>query len=315
MHVSLTAAKTVVTRFAGRAGLRVSKHLPEILTGLGIVGGVATVVTAAKSTLELETNTAEGRRLVEGHKVLRKTRTEEEYSNQQYAKDMIISYARVAQGVIKTYAIPFALGVASATAVLGAVGILKQRNAAITAAYNMLDAGYRAYKKKVVEAVGEEKEAEISRSFGPEEVVTPCDRANLDKCELEDLAKKLKEKNEKNKPSPYAVWIDPKNQNWDDHSMDNTMFALRSIQNFMNDKLRAKGHLFLNDVRRALGVPDTKAGAVTGWYLGDDTGDGFVDFQMDRLEDLVNSPFGHDMRNGFWVELNVDGVVYDKIGG
>ena len=78
MNITISTAKTVVTRFAGRAGLQITKHLPEILTGLGIAGGIATVVTAAKSTLELQDSIAEGVRLVEGHKKLREEKPEDE---------------------------------------------------------------------------------------------------------------------------------------------------------------------------------------------------------------------------------------------
>ena len=53
MHFTLNAAKTVVTRLAGRATLQISNHLPEILTGLGIVGGAATVFTADSASQPL----------------------------------------------------------------------------------------------------------------------------------------------------------------------------------------------------------------------------------------------------------------------
>ena len=314
MNISLTMAKTAVTRFAGRAGLQLSKHLPEILTGLGIAGGVATVVTAAKSTLELEENTAEGRRLVEGHKKLREERSEEEYSKQQYAKDMIISYARLAEGYIKTYAIPAALGAASITAFLGAVGILKQRNAAITAAYNMLDASYRAYKKRVVDEVGEETEAKISGRYkAPTADADTGDEKTGDES-LCELAKKLRGREAEGKPSPYAAYFSRGNPNWD-MTLEDALWFVECIERFMNDKLTSKGHLFLNDVYRALGLPDTKAGAVTGWIKTAGCGDGFIDLGLDKLRKQMDSPFGNDMQDGFWVEFNVDGVIYDMIGG
>ena len=314
MQASILAAKTVVTRFAGRAGLQLTKHLPEILTGLGVVGGVASVVTAAKSTMELEANTAEGRRLVEGHKKLREERSEEEYSKQQYAKDMIISYARLAEGYIKTYAIPAALGAASITAFLGAVGILKQRNAAITAAYNMLDAAYKSYKKSVVEVVGEEKEAEIANNQNANDVICETDREKMSQKELEKLAKKLEKKGAPGQPSPYAVWFDRTNPNWD-ATLENTMFFLKCTQNFMNDKLSAKGHLFTNDVYRALGMQDTKPGSVTGWVKNNRQGDGFVDLGLEKLQQQVDSAFGNNLKDGFWIELNVDGVIFDLLEG
>lgn len=314
MNITISTAKTVVTRFAGRAGLQITKHLPEILTGLGIAGGIATVVTAAKSTLELQDNIAEGVRLVEGHKKLREEKSEDEYSKATYAKDMLISYSRVATGVIKTYAIPAAFGMASVTAILGAVGILKKRNAAITAAYNLLDASYRAYKKRVVDEVGEETEAKISGRYkAPTTDADTSDEKTGDES-LCELAKKLRGREAEGKPSPYAAFFSRSNANWD-ITLEDALWFVECVEKFMNDKLTSKGHLFLNDVYRALGLPDTKAGAVTGWVKTAGCGDGFVDLGLDKLRKQMDSPFGHDMQDGFWVEFNVDGVIYDMIGG
>lgn len=314
MHFTLNAAKTVVTRLAGRATLQISNHLPEILTGLGIVGGAATVFTAVRSTMELEENTKEGRRLIDGHKKLRKERSEEVYSSRQYAKDMAISYVRYAQGFVKTYAIPMTLGVASAAAVLGAVGILNRRNAAISAAYNLLDAAYRSYKKKVVAELGEEREAQLSGwTQAPACATETVETDETAKTEDKDaLAKKFRDRCSDGKPSPYAVWFSPSNANWD-ASPDDRLFFLKCVQNYMNDKLNAKGHLFTNDVYRALGMPDTKSGSVTGWIKGGNHGDGFVDLGLEKIEANLNSAFGNTMTKGFWIELNVDGVIFDLL--
>ena len=313
MSISLTASKAVVTRVAGRAGLQLSKHLPEILTVVGIGGGIATVITAAKATLELEANTASGRKVLKDHRQLREERSEEEYPKAQYARDLMIGYVRVAKGVAKTYAIPFALGSASVTSILGAVGILKSRNAALSAAYNLLDASYNAYKKRVVEEVGPEKEAEIAGNFRAPESVTDEDREKLSEEDLEKLTKRLEKNAAAGKPSPYAVWFDRKNEGWGINP-EHTMFWLESQQNYMNDLLRTRGHLFTNDVYRALGMPDTQIGAVTGWIYNNEDGDQFVDFNLDKIEKHLDSPFGSALANGFWIELNVDGVIYDKLG-
>ena len=62
-----------------------------------------------------------------------------------------------------------------------------------------------------------------------------------------------------------------------------------------------------------LGVTRTKAGQVVGWLYDTEDGDQFVDFGLERVERQVSSAFGNTIADGFWVELNVDGVIYDKI--
>ena len=72
-------------------------------------------------------------------------------------------------------------------------------------------------------------------------------------------------------------------------------------------------HLFLNEAYDMLGVTRTKAGQVVGWLYDTEDGDQFVDFGLERVERQVSSAFGNTIADGFWVELNVDGVIYDKI--
>ena len=56
----------------------------------------------------------------------------------------------------------------------------------------------------------------------------------------------------------------PENKNWDPSPIVSRNF-LDAVERHMNDKLRWQGHLFLNEVYKALGMPTTRAGAVMGW--------------------------------------------------
>ena len=40
---------------------------------------------------------------------------------------------------------------------------------------------------------------------------------------------------------------------------------IRAQVNYMNDRLRAVGHVFLNELNDALGLPRTKDGQIFGW--------------------------------------------------
>ena len=74
--------------------------------------------------------------------------------------------------------------------------------------------------------------------------------------------------------------------------------------------LRARGHLFLNEVYEMLGMPHTPAGAVCGWIKDSATGDGYVDFGEiagEYEEAVVNG------KHVYFIVPNVDGVIYDKI--
>ena len=66
-------------RLVGRAALVVQKFAPEILVGVGVVGGVTAAVWGAKATLELDSALSYSRAMVKGHKELRAITNEVDY--------------------------------------------------------------------------------------------------------------------------------------------------------------------------------------------------------------------------------------------
>lgn len=56
----------------------------------------------------------------------------------------------------------------------------------------------------------------------------------------------------------------PENKNWDPSPVVSENF-LNAVERHANDKLRWQGHLFLNEVYKMLGMPETRLGAVMGW--------------------------------------------------
>lgn len=56
----------------------------------------------------------------------------------------------------------------------------------------------------------------------------------------------------------------PENKNWDPAPVVCENF-LNAVERHANDQLRWKGHLFLNEVYKMLGMPETRLGAVMGW--------------------------------------------------
>ena len=63
---------------------------------------------------------------------------------------------------------------------------------------------------------------------------------------------------------PYSRFFDESCYEWDKNPEYNLTF-LTQMENQMNNQLRAKGHLYLNEVYDALGMERSKAGQVVGW--------------------------------------------------
>lgn len=91
----------------------------------------------------------------------------------------------------------------------------------------------------------------------------------------------------------------------------NLMFV-KIQQEYANEQLKRRGHLFLNEVYDMLDIPRTKSGAVMGWIYDEKHpyGSNFVDFSLgsERNRDFVN---GRD--NVALLDFNVDGNILDLI--
>ena len=90
------------------------------------------------------------------------------------------------------------------------------------------------------------------------------------------------------------------------------MFYLKAQENYFNDLLRYRGHLFLNEVYDGLGIPRSKAGQLVGWIYNEDdpSGDNYVDFNIFKTSN-VQSINGYE--NSILLDFNVDGNIFEKL--
>ena len=279
------------TRIIGRTSLVISKHAPTILTVAGTAGFIGTTVLASKATLKLEETVAEeASLLVKVHEA----QEEGKLSDKNAAHDKVVLYTRMATKLGKLYAPALILGAASIAALATGHGIMLKRNASLAAAYAAVDQAFKSYKKKV--------EAKFGNDAVLEAISVPTEELVVDGETTESVLKY-------GDTSPYGVIFDETNHNW---SADEDLSALhlKCQQQYANDILQTRGHIFLNEVYKMLGFPHTPAGAITGWVKGN--GDNFVDFN------IHDGLFEGEDANGRLVtkwalDFNVDGVMYDKI--
>lgn len=111
--------------------------------------------------------------------------------------------------------------------------------------------------------------------------------------------------------SQFARFFDDGCVGWTKDPEYNLCFLLQQ-QNYCNDMLRSRGHLFLNEVYDMLGIPRTKAGAVMGWIYNEDCpGENiFVSFGLysERNQDFIN---GYE--RVALLDFNVYGNILDLI--
>lgn len=282
----------IVTRLAGRAGLVLSKHAPTILTAAGTAGFIGTTILASKATLKVEeTISEETALLVKVHDAHDAGKLEDKDA----LHDKVVLYTRMTTKLAKLYAPALILGAASIVSLATGHGIMLKRNASLAAAYAAVDQAFKTYKKKVESKFG--KEAVLDAL-----VSTPREDLTKDEMTLEAVTAV-------DGVSPYGVIFDEDNVNWSADE-DLAKLHLDCQQQYANDILQTRGHIFLNEVYKMLGFPHTPAGAVTGWVKGQ--GDDFVDFN------IFDGMFEGEDKNGRTVtkwalDFNVDGVMWDKI--
>lgn len=292
--------KNLISADMGRrlatVALKSKQNSPAVLFGAGVVGVVSTVVVASKATLKLEDILEDTNEKLE----MVKTMQHDDYSDQDRAKDKVIVYTQTILNIGKLYAPAFGIGLLSIAALTGSHHILTRRNAALGAAYAGIEKALRDYRGRVSDEIGVEREERI---WQPTEKVEVVD---------EDGKKSKVEMPTERGGSPYKVLFDEVNSNWQ-RADEYNQFFIQAQQNYANDLLKAKGHVFLNDVHDMLGLPRTKAGQIVGWVL-DGNGDGFIDFGVfNNFSDGMRFVSGGE--RSIWLDFNVDGPVLDLLEG
>ena len=298
----------IVTRLAGRSTLQFKKFSPEILMGVGIIGVVGTVVLASRATLKLESIVDKTKNDLDTRRELYESNdgpTSQSYRDLAYSKAVAKVYIKTGIELGKIYGPSLALGAVSITCLIGSHGIMKERNAALTVAYVAVERAYNAYRARVVEEHGEEKDLDYHLGRR-DEVVTTKD---------EVTGKKVKVVNkiiDPNTHSAYARFFDDSCVSWQRNAEYNLMF-LQCQQSYMNDMLHARGHVFLNEVYDRLGIPRTSAGAVVGWVMTQN-GDNFIDFGLFDKNNMRAREFVNGYEHSILLDFNVnEGTIYNKI--
>jgi len=292
--MNISAVKTSVIRGAHRGALIARKYSPEILTTVGIVGGVVAAVMGAKATLKVEPILEDHKFGIENAKMVQQ---ESALNTEEHAKNMAYVYTKTSMNLAKLYAPAISLGAASIVSIVAGHGIMRKRNASLVAAYAVLEKGFNEYRKRVEDKVGDAVEYDLRHDVKTE-------------TRTDEDGKKI-EVRVPGSPSIYARFFDETNSLWKHEPSYNRAF-LHSQQTYANDLLRARGHVLLNDIYDALGFDRTSAGAVVGWVMNHD-GDNFIDFGLFDGENYAKRQFINGQEAAILLDFNVDGVIYDKI--
>ena len=303
---------TNVTRTFNRVGLHLKKHSPEILLVAGVVGTVASAVMACKATTKISTILDQTKENVDViHKYMENEELAEsgKYTPEDGKKDLAIVYAQTGVQLAKLYAPAVIVGALSITGILVSHNILHKRNLALAAAYTAVDSSFKSYRQHVVERFGRQLDKELKYNLCAQEI----EETTVNEDGSESTVKKTVEV--AYGPIQYSefarIWCEG-NPGWE-KDPEHNLYYLLCQQNYANEMLRTKGHLFLNEVYDMLGFPRSKAGQQVGWVYNpnDETIDNYVDFGIHDVYNERSAAFVNGYERSIILDFNVDGIIYD----
>lgn len=285
------------------------KNGPTIMVLTGIAGGAVATVMACKATTKASSIKKE---FIEEMNLIHEMadeKSEEEYSLQDQKKDTTIVYLQTGVKYVKLYGPAIMVGIASAANILAGYGIKCKDNVRLSTEVIALTSTIRGYRKRIANRFGDDVEKELYYNVKKEQVT----EVQVDKKGKEKEVTTEIDVADPNTYSEYARFYDDGCMGWTKDPEHNLKF-LKLQQNYANDKLKADGYLFLNDVYKMLGIPRTKAGQKVGWIYDEKNpiGDNFVDFGI-YSTNRTNRDFVNGYERVILLDFNVDGEILEYI--
>ena len=240
--------KADVTKFLKNVGRTISKHSPEILTGIGIAGMVTTTVLAVKATPKAITLLEEKKR---------------EKSCDILNEEAKLTPVEVVRTAWKPYIPAAVTGTLSIVCLVGASSTSLKRNAALATAYKISETALSEYKAKVVETIGEKKETAIRDKIAKDRV----DRNPVSKTEVIITDK------------GNTLCYDALSGRYFKSDID----RIKKAENAINKRLLNEMYISLNEFYDELGLGSTSIGDELGWNLDDGLID--LDFSSQIADD------------------------------
>lgn len=307
-----------ITRAAAKAKVKFKKASPTIMIAAAAITGIGAAIMACKATLKAESVVKDHQNAVATIHDAKdgKIESDEEYTEEMMQKDLTRAYVQTGVALVKIYAPALTLGAVSLSCMVGSHCIMSKRNASLTAAYIALDKAFTEYKGRVTERFGDRVQHELEQNIRAVEVESR--KKNEDGTE-----ETIKEYTDvaMNAADPYSLLFDESISTWEKDPMLNQVILNQALAN-ANRKLRANGHLFLNEVIDMIdtygkGSHHTPVGQVVGWIYdpNDEAKHNCVDFGISHYamdNDALNNFIDGDERS-VMIHFNCDGPIIDKI--
>lgn len=298
-----------------RLKIKAVKASPTLLIVGSAVAGVAATVTACRSTIKAID-------IYNDHKINREKIEEvwedaqtgesyaREYTEDDYHHDVRQSNLKLCGNMLKTYALPISLSLVSISMGFGSHMMMRKQVATLTGSVISLSEALKQYRNNVIERYGKDIDNELSN--------------NIKEIEIEDpeTGEKKKVKKSIDNKNPYSFWYGPeyidkhgqrcKNIYWTNDAQYNLQ-QLTVFLSHVNELLKTKEILFINDVLDIFGFPKTEIGATNGWIYdpSDYRSSCYIDFGIDK--DAIIKKYRQGITEPILITLNPDGYILNRL--
>lgn len=296
-----------VCNIFNKSVMKIKKRSPEIFVIAGVAGVAVSTFLACKATIKAAKVIEETKETVEVVRAAAEsgvTQACESYSTEDSNRDLAIIYVQTGIKIAMGYAPAAIIGALSITSILTSHNILRKRNMALTCGYLTINESFKNYRKRVVDRFGDQVDKELRYNLKARKI----EEVKVDpETGKEKKVKKTVMVADPDLESDYVVYFDSKSYCYEKDGSYNEMF-LRSQQQFANDRLITRGHVFLNEVLDALGLPRTPAGQIVGWTKNGP--DGYIDF---RIQHVMRENKNGQLEPAYLLDFNVEGNIWDKM--
>lgn len=309
--------KINVNAFMKLLGQKIKIHLPEILTGAGVVAFTGGVVTAIVRTPKAYDKLKEHKVTVD----IIKNNTElyEDEKKEGIRKENVKFVGKM----IKAYW-PTALCMAAGTsAVVCADGIHMKREAILAGQLGTAVATLKGVADRIEEKYGKEEADKLI--YGTKEIEEKEVKKNR-KTGKETEVTKIKEViDQENAEKALWVCLDENHPFWpqqDSYSAEETSLHcrmmktnLQEIEKYLTQKLQtAEGHVFVNDTLKMIQCKYAANAEWIGWFYNvKDANPKYHNVISFHLDDPVNDRFNAGLERCVWVKLTPDGNIFQEL--
>lgn len=285
------------TRFINRQVFAVKKHIPDILTAVGIGGVLTGTVLACKATTRIKPIIDEHEDKVTYIHVV----DEKVLPKNEKGKELLKVYGETGFELLKLYGPAIAVDICSILCIISSDRKMKRNTLALGAGYSALMNEYLGYRKKVAEKYGKEAELEIYR--GDKYVVDKNKEENTVNVRVNSMD-----------VGEYTKLFDETSRYYTKTPAINFAF-LRKKQDEANQLLKRRGYLFYNEVLKMLDLPLVSEGDYIGWVYDNRViaGNNYVDFGLTDFSSESVRYFINGRESIVMLNFNVDGYIYDSI--